>query len=136
MRHSFQVQAAVLVAVVLTACSPWCPDQSAGWLVLTASENSREVSIGVGQGLEVRLASNPSTAYCWVLVASSESVLEAQGDAVFVPDPSGAIGAGGTEVWRFRAGRAGHQTLSLEYRRMWEDPAVAAQTVSYSITVR
>jgi predicted secreted protein len=138
MRDSLQGLVAVFAAIVLGACSPVRPDQATGSLVLTVNDSGRAVSIGVGQELVVRLAANPTTGYRWLLVASNESVVEVQGDSVFVQDtaPSGAVGVGGVEIWRFRETHTGHQALSFEYRRTWEDPSSPVQAVTYSITVR
>jgi predicted secreted protein len=138
MRWAVSREAVLLAAAVLGACGPLHPDEPAGPTVLTVTDSGRTVSISVGQEFEVRLAANPTTGRQWILVPADEGVVSEQGGSVYIPDaaPSGAVGGGGVEVRRFRGMRAGHQTLSFEYRRPWEDPSIAAETVTYSIDVR
>jgi inhibitor of cysteine peptidase len=138
MRHWVHGGVAVIVAVALGACGPSRPNQPAEPLVLTENDSGRAVTISAGQEITVRLASNPTTGYRWALVASNEGVVQALAEPAFIRDEShpGAVGVGGVEVFRFRGVRSGHQTLSLEYRRPWEDPTLPARAVSYQIAVR
>jgi inhibitor of cysteine peptidase len=46
------------------------------------------------------------------------------------------VGAGGTEIWTFRAVRKGKTTLTLGYVRPWEKGIAPVKTVSWPITVR
>jgi len=44
------------------------------------------------------------------------------------------VGAGGWEIFRFKAVNAGHMTLELVYHRSWED-AEPLKTFSIQVTV-
>ena len=107
-------------------------------ITVTEADLHRTVTLRPGQEIVVRLASNRTTGYRWSLVAADDPVLALLASPVYVPDttPAGAVGVGGTEVWRLSAFRAGAQTLSFEYRRPWEHDTPAARTVSLSVTVR
>jgi predicted secreted protein len=107
-------------------------------ITVTEADLHRTVMLRAGQEVVVRLASNRTTGYRWSLVAADDPVLALLASPVYVPDPAaaGAVGVGGTEVWRLSAFRAGAQTLSFEYRRPWERDTAAARTVSLSVTVR
>jgi predicted secreted protein len=59
-----------------------------------------------------------------------------QGRTVYQEHAAGStVGAGGVEVWRFKAMKAGRQGLQFEYRRPWEKGAPPAKIVTFSVTV-
>jgi predicted secreted protein len=82
---------------------------------LTAADDGREFDLRQGQVVTVMLNSNRSTGMSWVLVNPDGAVMVQQGTPVYVAKQGGS----GTETWRFRAARPGHQTVRLEYRRKW-----------------
>jgi inhibitor of cysteine peptidase len=49
--------------------------------------------------------------------------------------PAGLVGAGGTEIWRFRATKAGRQILRMAYVRPWEKGVAPVKIVSFSVVV-
>ena len=90
---------------------------AAATLVLGPAANGTTVSLHRGDTLVVRLAGNPSTGYRWstVRVPASLQLVAAQ---YVAPKPQ-RPGAGGTYVFRFRAG-TGAGRLALAYARPWE----------------
>ena len=104
---------------------------------LTPLDNGHEVAVAVGQVLIVKLPSNPTTGYSWSLPSGAEpAILKKAGEPAFTREsPFGIIGAGGTEIWRFRATKAGRQTLRLDYARPWEKDVAPVQTVSFDVVV-
>jgi len=93
----------------MTACSG---------LDLTEEDNGGDFTILTGDTLTVRLDSNPSTGYAWLIAELDEEVLE-NTDQDFQSDanPSGAVGVGGTDIWTFTGVSAGTTTLALEYKQ-------------------
>jgi len=89
------------------------------------------------QGLEIRLPSNPSTGYRWVLVDPVPAMVK-QVDLRREPNQRSEIaGAPGTEVWQFEADAQGVGILQFEYRRSFEPPTVPpAQRATFRIHVR
>jgi len=65
-------------------------------------------------------------------------VFEQVGQREFMEDvhPFGMVGVGGTEIWRFRAVKAGRQTLWLHYSRPWEKDVAPVKTVSFNVLVQ
>jgi len=106
-------------------------------LTLSGSDAGRPIDVKVGQRFAVRLAGNRTTGYEWKL-ASALTVMTQLGEQTYTPDPSppGMVGRGGVEGWSFEATRSGREDLRFEYRRPWEKDQPAADTVTYSITVR
>ncbi|MDR1111951.1 MAG: protease inhibitor I42 family protein [Deltaproteobacteria bacterium] len=85
-----------------------------------------EIRAAVGQEFEIRLPSNPSTGYGWIL-SSLPPFLEGLGPGEFLPGRPGLAGAGGEQVFRLRAVAAGEGEAVLSYRRPWEEPSRAAR---------
>ena len=102
--------------------------------------SGRAVALAIGQRLEVRLPSNPSTGYSWSFVETPSHVLKLEGPSTYEADSRaeavGMVGAGGTEIWTFRVEGAGTQELRFEYRRPWEANTVPSDVSSFAVTVR
>jgi predicted secreted protein len=88
------------------------------------SDNGREVTLAMGQILELSLAENPTTGFHWDLKSKAGPACELV-DSTFVPPEGGRLGAGGIHRWQFRAVHSGSGEVELEYRRSAEDAAPA-----------
>ena len=100
-----------------------------------ASYSGEEVTLAVGDSLIVTLESNPTTGFMWSLEENSdESVLQEAGQE-FEPSPTPAAGAGGEEVWTFNALSEGTSTISMEYKRSWEEDTEPAETFGLTVVV-
>ena len=101
------------------------------------ADDGGQVELELGKLLVVTLESNPSTGYCWELIENNESILKQFGQVEYNPsdtsDPP-MVGAGGWEIFRFKAVSAGQMTLELVYHRSWED-AEPLKTFSIQVTV-
>jgi inhibitor of cysteine peptidase len=98
------------------------------------SYRGREVTLAVGEDLEITLAENRSTGFQWDLTTKPEPSCtlimdESQGAA-------GPPGKGGSHRWHFRAVRQGTGVIELEYRRPWENDPQPTRTVKFSVRVR
>ena len=78
----------------------------------------------------VALTGNPTTGYTWHLQIDPNylELLQRQ----FEP-ATGAIGAGGRELFYFHAQHAGKTWISFEYRRPWSGEARAHQQIQVLI---
>lgn len=103
-----------------------------------SEDSGTEIEIRTGGTFEVRLAANPTTGYAWQVLDDAGAVLEPVGDMAFEQERSaiGRPGAGGTDVWRFRAAHGGLDTLRMEYRRHAEQGTPPAQTFVCRVRVR
>jgi inhibitor of cysteine peptidase len=94
------------------------------------------VSLKVGTVMEVRLDANHTTGYSWIVAPVANPVLIRQGKAEYLDNTAeNRVGAGGEEVWRFKAVKAGKQGLQFEYRRPWEKGTPPAKMVTFTVTV-
>jgi inhibitor of cysteine peptidase len=72
--------------------------------------------VAVGEVFAIALAGNPTTGYTWQACADTQYVaLVAQTFELQGP----GVGAGGHEVFHFRAVRTGKTEITFEYRRPW-----------------
>lgn len=106
-----------IVAVVALLALAGCGDGESK-VVLTEGENGTSVEAGVGDLVEVRLPSNPSTGFGWQVTLPAGLVQVA--DPQFVTESS-LIGAAGVEVFTFEVAAEGEQALHMEYRRSFEE---------------
>lgn len=123
--------------LTLAACAAFGP--GAGVAVTVTPESAgRAIELRTDQALLVRLPSNLVTDYRWSLAAAPSDVLKLEGLPAFERDTtgSGAVGASGTEIWRFTTARKGQQTLLFDYRLPWETDAPPVRQLWFTVTVR
>jgi predicted secreted protein len=109
---------------------------SSGVTVVT-EQTGGDVSLSIGGELEVRLGANHTTGYSWVTAPMTDPILVGEGKAEYLEHPpAGKMGVAGTEIWRFKAVKAGKQILRFEYRRPWEKSAPVVKTVTFQVTVQ
>jgi inhibitor of cysteine peptidase len=80
----------------------------------------KTIHVSTGERFAVVLESNPSTGYTWQ-VSTDEHYLELLAQD-FEPHGQG-VGAGGREIFDFRALSTGQVTITCEYRRPWDREA-------------
>ena len=107
-------------------------------VVVTTAEEGRAVTLSPGDELIVRLAANRTTGYRWQLADDPAPVLASEAEVTYEPLEAGdgRVGAGGNDVWRFRAAQPGEAELVFEYWRPWERSPTPADSISFAITVR
>jgi inhibitor of cysteine peptidase len=104
---------------------------------IIATMRSYRLEVKQGQVVEVRLPSNPSTGYRWVMVEPMPAVVAALYDATYVPGRNTVVGSPGEERWTFVAVKPGSGIIRFEYRRPFDADTVApAQRASYLFEVR
>lgn len=121
----------VLLAVVLTGCA----ERSASPVEATQKDNGTVQALLVDQQLRVSLDANPTTGYTWAVDGELPPQLEQQGEPVYTA-ASGAIGAGGTEVWVFKGVSAGTGALKLKYWRSFEPTTAPEETFELTVDVK
>ncbi len=107
------------------------------------SYNGKELRMLQGGILQVGLNSNPTTGFKWELVQISDTaVLEKTGNIFETPmikQQEGAppiVGAGGKEIWSFKALKPGTAVISMEYSRPWEGGEKGINKFSLKVIVQ
>lgn len=89
------------------------------------SFQNRIIKVRQGEVFKVILKANHSTGYSWQWDnKSAESIV----DSVYmdyVLSDKAITGAGGNEIWEFKAKKKGEQKLIMLYKRPWEKDGVA-----------
>ena len=130
------LRCAALVAFFVAAHGVVAGQVGAGAATVVTEQTHGDVNLKVGAVLEVRLEANHTTGYSWVFAPALNPVLMRQGKTVYQEHVAGStVGAGGVEVWRFKAVKAGQQGLHFEYRRPWEQGSPPAKVVTFTVTV-
>lgn len=108
---------------------------SGGEVKIGDTDNGGQVALEVGQTLVLSLESNPTTGYQWQIAELDEAILK-QTDYEYEADQPVLVGSGGKEVWRFQAQSSGSTTLSLGYKRSWEEGVEPIQAFTVEVLVR
>jgi uncharacterized lipoprotein YbaY/predicted secreted protein len=111
------------------------PAPSPADITLTNGDDGRAIGLKVGQMLAVRLDSNPSTGYSWLVSQVNDAVLKQQGEPQFIQPADAPPGAGGAQVFLFNAAAGGTTTLTLVYKRSFEPDVAPVQTFTVQVTV-
>jgi predicted secreted protein len=116
-------------ALVVFACTSMQP------VTLSVEDDGRTVQMLSGQELVLNLESDRRTGYRWWLADSTDVILIPLGKPGYA-SRGASKGAGGFEVWRFKAAHAGTQVLRFEYLRSVADESPAARTLRYTVVVK
>ena len=82
-----------------------------GSSILTDIDNGKELHLHPGQTVTVILESGHANDMAWSMVSPQTPVLSTDGKSAYKASSTGP----GSETWHFRAAKAGHQDVRLEY---------------------
>lgn len=138
MRASMTTLVALALTGLLSACvsAPLPPAVSKGELD-NAADGARIVLLRGGE-LMVKLDANVATGFQWQMPGKVEPVLSPIGQPIYVgkaADPRN-LGAGGINIFRFRAEQPGNVIMEFAYRRVWEKGAAPAKVLRYEVIVQ
>ena len=110
----------ILVAVVAVCLAAGCAGE-----VKTYTDSGQTISIGVNQEFVIALGSNPTTGYMWQ-ESHDETMVELVKSEYQMGEGAqqGMVGAGGVELFRFKALKTGQTEITLVYKRPWEQEIV------------
>ena len=114
-----------------------CSQQSAE-LTVNESSNNKTVRITEGSSLKVVLNSNRTTGFTWELTQNDNTILQKLNNTYENPKTdSGAplVGAGGSEIWNFKALKKGTNTLKMEYNQPWNGGTKGAELFNLTVNV-
>jgi inhibitor of cysteine peptidase len=120
-----------LVLVVIAACGSSIDS------VYSDSDTGDDITIDSGERFELRLESNPSTGYLWILDENSPMDLIKFESMTHEPfeTTDDVVGAAGMDVFTFKAAKEGAGILRLEYIRSFDDPPIPERVVEYIVRV-
>ncbi len=118
--------------LAMTACSSLPRSQ----ISVDESYSGKQVEILVNGSLTITLESNQTTGYSWELKEINDTSVLQKTDNKYEAPTSGLIGAGGKEVWNFKALKAGKTTLSMEYSQPWAGGQKGVRTFNLTVIVK
>jgi len=116
-------------------------DGRANDVAVDAADSGREVELSKGATMTLALDSNVTTGFEWRLAGElDESVLELKGQEYVGPEEiegeEPLVGAGGQEVWTFKAAGEGKTSLRLEYAQSWEGGMESDELFELTVNVQ
>lgn len=102
--------------------------------VYSGSENP--FAMKGGDEFVLTLESNPTTGYRWQLAEKPDENIVKLVSSEYKATGTKLVGAGGNDVWTFRAEGKGKTTINLIYVRPWEKDAPPAKTAAVIIIVQ
>jgi inhibitor of cysteine peptidase len=102
----------------------------------SSSNNGQQINMSAGDTLAVTLNSNVTTGFSWQLDAISDPSVLAKVNSQYIAPASPIPGAGGSEVWNFKALKAGTSAILMEYSQPWAGGTKGAQTFSLTVVVK
>jgi inhibitor of cysteine peptidase len=99
------------------------------------SDPSKPIEVKIGQEFLITLDSNMTTGYQWQLVKPPDiGIVELLNNEYRAPRNK-IIGAGGQEIWSFKAVAPGKTIISMKYVRPWEKDVPPVKNVQFQIIV-
>jgi len=94
------------------------------------------IEVKVGQEFNITLESNPTTGYQWQLAKEVNGTILQFVGSEYKPSDSGLLGAGGKEIWTFKAMSSGTTKISMKYVRPWEMDVPPIKEQTFGIIVK
>jgi inhibitor of cysteine peptidase len=95
-----------------------------------------QLDVALGQEFNITLASNPTTGYHWELADPLDQAVVKLVASEYKDTQTRMLGAGGQEIWTFRAVSRGQTLVNLKYVRPWEKDVAPVEIASFTVTVR
>jgi inhibitor of cysteine peptidase len=117
-----------------------CPvTAGAATKVVTDADKGGTVALKMGDVLEVRLSSNPSTGFAWYLQKQSTALLKLTGQSQTQPTQPGPaqpeVGRPVVQIFDFAPKATGTGVLLLHYVRSWESPHPDDEQFALHVTI-
>jgi predicted secreted protein len=108
---------------------------SAATQVMTDADKGATVHLKVGDVLELRLKSNPTTGYMWYVHKDSTRLVKLTGQSQTEATEPG-VGRPIFQVFEFQARDTGEGVLLLHYVRSWEPPSADEERFDLHMSIQ
>ena len=114
MKKLLPLMGLILAACLVAGCSSTVQAYTDPEATIDISANNEFVIL-------IALESNPTTGYSWE-ASYGETRLELVEETYELGEyaEQGLVGAGGTELFRFKALKSGEEKITMDYKRPWE----------------
>ena len=136
MTHACRRFFAILPLLGMAGCAAaGAPPPMTGPVALSADTRGM-TRVGVGQPIEIRLRSSPSTGYEWVLAPADGLALAGAPETMSDAVKPGLVGQPATQIFRLRVTRPGRVTARFSYDRPWTGGEKGARTTEFELEAR
>jgi len=133
---------AILLSMLLVntaGCVPVIDNPQLPVVVVSEKDTGATIDLGLRQQLIIRLGSNRTTGFEWLLVDLTGQVMKAVGEVPVYENssnPGELMGLGGAEKWTFRPVKTGESLVRFECRRPWENGREAIRSAVFRVRVK
>jgi len=120
--------------LMLASCKGKEPEPPPG--SITVSDPGKTIAVSAGNEFKIVIDSNPSTGYHWELIGDLDAAILQFVSKDYRASQMAAPGAGGQDVWMFKALAAGEATITLGYYPPSNEAVEPAQTVAFTVVVK
>ncbi len=121
--HMKKIIAYIMAALLVTAFASTALAEGKGSVALQEGVNVTKLN----SELTLELDSNITTGFSWTAAISDDSVVALESEDYIAPE-SALPGASGKQAFVFTPKKAGTATITLNYKRAWEEDALKTQT--------
>ena len=100
------------------------------------TDEEKTIKIKEGVNFIISLKSNKTTGYEWRLASPMEGTILALESSQYEPPKTKRMGAGGRELWTFRAKQKGEIIVMFHYVRPWENDISPTRKKAFKIIVK
>jgi predicted secreted protein len=123
---------AILTADAAACASPPAQDNA---MVLTDSDNNKEVVLSSKETLTLKLEAQLGTGYGWDIAEVDKDRLEPAGAPTIERVTKEGVGGRELQVFVFKPVKPGKAVLKMRYVRPWEKTAKPQKTFSVTVTI-
>jgi len=126
---------AALAALSLLALAGCGSSGSNTTTVKKFTDKDKTITVKKGDTFTITVDSNPTTGYEWQVVTTPDGKAVKLEKSTYEAPAKQIPGAGGKQVWTFKAVSPGTATFSAKYSRSWEQNDPSAKVMTTKITV-
>jgi len=125
----------LVVALIVTMALGGC---KTGSDILTEKNNGDSIELTIDSEFVIKLESNPTTGYGWILDEKTDTSIVSMVGSEYAQseEDEELVGAGGHEIFTFKAIASGDTTVLLNYERSWEEEEEPLETFEINISVK
>lgn len=134
MRSTAKIFPAVILLLALTSGASFSAGR--GFFNRTSGLSVTTVETAAGKVFAVRLPANATTGYGWQLSGPVNRSLIKLSSSTYERPETKLMGAGGNEVWKFRALSSGRTRIHMKYVRPWEKGVAPVKRQIIDVKIR
>jgi len=125
----------VMTCLLILFMSHGCAQESVMKKKKVFSGSETPFAMKIDDEFVLTLESNPTTGYRWQFADKPDEKIVRFISSEYKAPETKLVGAGGNEVWTFKAAGKGKTTINLIYVRPWEKDTPPARTATVIIVV-